>query len=171
MGNGKHPRFRTLDREECEAILARNNVGRLAYAWHNNVDIEPLNYVYGEGWLYGRTSAGAKLQKTETTWWPVAFEVDEVEGLFRWRSVVVHGGFYALRPDGTDGERSEWLHAVELLRALIPETLDEGDPVPFRTLVFRMAAQEITGREATPADEPQAEAGDESGGEPSPGGS
>jgi nitroimidazol reductase NimA-like FMN-containing flavoprotein (pyridoxamine 5'-phosphate oxidase superfamily) len=146
------PTFRELSRQECEAILARNHVGRIAYAWENHVDIEPLHYVFDGGWLYGRTSHGAKIRATGTTWWPVAFEVDEVEGLFQWRSVVVHGGFFTLDAEGADWEREEWRRGVEALRRLIPETLGEGDPVAFRTVVFRMAAQEVTGREAVPGD-------------------
>ena len=73
----------------CLALLARNHVGRLAYAHHSHVQIEPLNYVYADGWLYGRTSPGAKLDATGESWWPVAFEVDEIDSLFSWRSVVV----------------------------------------------------------------------------------
>ena len=150
MSDPTHPRFRTLSREECIAILARNHVGRIAYAWRNHVDIEPLHYVYHDGWLYGRTSHGAKLEVTGNAWWPVAFEVDEIEGLFAWRSVVVHGGFYTLADDGADVFREEWRRGVELLRTLIPQTFTDDDPVAFRTVVFRMAVQEVTGREAVP---------------------
>jgi nitroimidazol reductase NimA-like FMN-containing flavoprotein (pyridoxamine 5'-phosphate oxidase superfamily) len=117
------------------------------------VDIEPLHYVYHDGWLYGRTSHGAKLDVTGTTWWPVAFEVDEVEELFRWRSVVVHGGFYTVADDGVESHAEEWRRGIELLRMLVPDTFAEGDPVGFRTVVFRMAVQEVTGREAVPGDE------------------
>jgi uncharacterized protein len=146
------PRIRDLDREACERILARNRVGRLAYARNNRVDIEPLHYVYHDGWIYGRTSHGAKLQATGTEWWPVAFEVDEVEDVFRWRSVVVHGGFYALDEYGPEWESAQWRHGVELLREIIPETFAEGDPVPHRRVVFRIALQEVTGREAEPGE-------------------
>ena len=138
---------RTLDGEACERILARNRVGRLAYAHRNQVDIEPLHYVYHKGWIYGRTSEGAKLRATGTDWWPVAFEVDEVEDVFRWRSVVVHGGFYVLDEWGPDWEAAEWRHGVELLRTIVPETMAPGDPVPHRRAVFRIALQEVTGRE------------------------
>ena len=148
------PRFHALDRERCIAILARNHVGRIAYAWKNHVDIEPLHYVYHDGWLYGRTSHGAKIEATGTAWSPVAFEVDEVEELFRWRSVVVHGGFYTLAEDGTDAQREEWGQGVELLRSLVPDTFTDDDPAAFRTVVFRMAVQEATGREAVPGDAP-----------------
>jgi nitroimidazol reductase NimA-like FMN-containing flavoprotein (pyridoxamine 5'-phosphate oxidase superfamily) len=144
------PQFRTLSRDECEAILARNHVGRMAFSRQNRVDIEPLHYVFSGGWLYGRTSQGAKLQATGDEWWPVAFEVDEVEGIFQWRSVVVHGGFYPMDEHGAEWEQTEWRRGVELLRALIPDTLAPDDPTPHRQVLFRIPVQEVTGREATP---------------------
>lgn len=55
------------------------------------MDIQPVHYVYSDGWIYGRTSYGAKyeaLGETAHGWWPVVFEVDEVEDLFHWRSVL-----------------------------------------------------------------------------------
>jgi hypothetical protein len=149
MNAVRAPRFRSLDRREIDEILARSHVGRLAYAWKNHVDIEPLHYVYHGGWIYGRTSHGAKMDAVGYTWWPVAFEVDEIEDLFRWRSVVVHGGFYVLPSEGAAWEEEEWRQGVELLRRLIPETFTPDDPVAFRTVIFRIAVQEATGREAT----------------------
>lgn len=153
MSTRTQPRIRTMDPAECSAVLARNHVGRLAYARGNRVDIEPIHYVFHDGWLYGRTSHGAKLEATGYSWWPVAFEVDEVEALFRWRSVVVHGGFYTIPEEGVAGEHEEWERAVELLRDLIPETFTEDDPAAFRRVLFRIAVQEVSGREATPGDE------------------
>ena len=144
------PRIRELDREECERILSRNRVGRMAYSYKNHVDIEPLHYVYHDGWLYGRTSHGAKLVATGNEWWPVAFEVDEVEDVFQWRSVVVHGGFYIIDEYGPNWEAASWRRGLELLRQIIPETMTEADPVPHRRVLFRIAVQEITGREAEP---------------------
>src|SRR5215213_5854171 len=153
MSTTRAPRIRSLDRPEIDQILARNHVGRLAYAWKNHVDIEPLHYVYADGWVYGRTSHGAKLDAVGYTWWPVAFEVDEIEELFRWRSVVVHGGFYVLPSEGAAWEEEEWRQGVEMLRSLIPETFTEQDPAAFRTVVFRIAVQDVTGREAVPGDD------------------
>jgi hypothetical protein len=97
-------------------------VGRIAYARGTRLDIEPIHYVYSEGWLYGRTSRGAKLDITGESWWPVAFEVDEVDGPFDWRSVVVHGGFYTLRPEER-WQQEDYDRALERLRALMPETV------------------------------------------------
>lgn len=144
------PLLEELQRAECEEVLARNHVGRIAYARGNRVDIEPVNYVYADGWIYGRTSAGEKVDTTGYDWWPVAFEVDEVANLFHWTSVVVHGGFYATPADGPGADAPEWRRALELLRTLIPETLTPRDPVPFRDVLFRIAVQEVSGRAALP---------------------
>ncbi|MEW5931009.1 MAG: pyridoxamine 5'-phosphate oxidase family protein [Gemmatimonadota bacterium] len=151
MSTNATPRIRTLDRAECDAVLARNHVGRIAYARGNRIDIQPVHYVYHEGWIYGRTRHGALLETTGETWWPVAFEVDEAEELFRWRSVVVHGGFYTVPPDGAEDQQREWEQAVALLRGLLPETFTPDDPVAFRQVLFRIAAQDVSGREALPA--------------------
>ena len=144
------PTFRNLSRAEIDALLARNHVGRMAYARGSHIDIEPIHYVYANGWLYGRTSAGRKLDVAAREWWPVAFEVDEVDDIFHWRSAVVHGGFYTLDPDGSDWERQEAEKAIALLRRLIPETFTDADPTPGRTVLFRIAVQEVSGRASIP---------------------
>ena len=141
--------FRKMEREEIHDLLARNHVGRIAYAKGTAIDIEPIHYVYSEGWLYGRTSTGTKPKRTGTEWWPVAFEVDEIEGLFDWQSAVVHGGFYTLSPDGPEWEKAAHGQAIALLRELVPQTFTPDDPTPFRDVVFRIAVQEAFGRAAT----------------------
>ncbi|MEX0912657.1 MAG: pyridoxamine 5'-phosphate oxidase family protein, partial [Gemmatimonadota bacterium] len=111
-------------------------------------------YVYQDDWIYGRTSHGTKYQALADSayhWWPVVFEVDEVEELFRWRSVIARGGFYLIANEGSAADRETWMKAVGLLRTLVPETLRENDPGPGRTVLFRIAVQEATGREATPS--------------------
>ena len=150
MSSSPAPLIRALSRAECDAVLARNHVGRIAYARGNHVDIQPVHYVYHEAWIYGRTRHGAMLETTGETWWPVAFEVDEAEALFSWRSVVVHGGFYTIPAEGSAGEREEWERAVELLRTLLAATFTADDPVAFRQVLFRIAVQDVSGREAVP---------------------
>lgn len=142
------PCFRELDRTEIDAILARNHLGRMAFARGNHIDIEPIHYVHSNGWLYGRTSPGRKVEMTGAGWWPIAFQVDEVEDLFRWRSVVIHGGFYTLNAEGPAWERAEVVKAIGILRTLVPETFTREDPIPGRTVIFRIAVQEVSGRAA-----------------------
>ena len=80
------PVFNKLTREEIDALLTRNTVGRIAYAFKDRVDIEPVNYAYADGWIYGRTSPGSKLHTLSHNRW-VAFEIDESRGVFDWSSV------------------------------------------------------------------------------------
>ena len=147
MAGGSEPVFREMERAECDALLARHHVGRIAYSFHDRVDIEPINYVYDDGWLYGRTASGTKLATIVHHRW-VAFEVDEVTGLFDWRSVVVHGALYLLTEEGPGDGAKLYEHAVQLLRSLSPQALTAADPVGFRRILFRIHASEVTGREA-----------------------
>lgn len=142
------PVFGALTRDECERVLARNSVGRLAFSFRDRVDIEPIHYVFADGWLYGRTSPGSKLVPMAHNHW-VAFEVDETDDVFEWRSVVAHGAFYPVDPGGPEREAAAWEAAIVLLRQIVPETWTSADPVAFRTVVFRIHIDSMTGRAAT----------------------
>ena len=142
------PVIRDLSRADCEAILTRHNMGRLAYARDTRGDIEPINYVFADGWIYCRTSRGVKVATIEHQRW-VAFEVDEVDGLFDWRSVVVHGSVYFLTSDSPPVDQHSFAHGVDLLHDLVSGTGTEQDPVPFRQLVMRIHLDEVSGRAAS----------------------
>ena len=139
------PSFRDLGQAECEAMLARHHVGRLAYTFQDRVDVEPIGYVYAGDALVFRTAPGSKLEKMAHHPW-VALEVDEVESLLDWRSVVVHGTVYTLQETGTEPQVRMYRAAVKSLRRLIPHTLAKGDPVPFRSVVMKLHIDRISGR-------------------------
>jgi nitroimidazol reductase NimA-like FMN-containing flavoprotein (pyridoxamine 5'-phosphate oxidase superfamily) len=117
----------------------------MAYAFRGRVDITPIHYVYQDGWLFARTSHGAKMDVLEHSPW-VAFEVDELESVFDWRSVVVHGAAYVMPSDGSPIEAQLWQRGVDALRRIVPETGTDDDPVPYRSLVFGIHVDAITGR-------------------------
>ena len=139
--------FRELSREEIETILLRNKVGRLAFSFHDRVDVQPIHYVYERGWLYGRTSEGDKITALVHNQW-VAFEVDEVTDLFDWRSIVIHGSFWIMHPRGSPRAEELWTKAAELVSKIVPGALTETDPVAFRQTLFRIAVSDVRGREA-----------------------
>ena len=147
MSNVPAPEFRELSRDDCLAVLARRNVGRIAFSYRDHVDIEPIHYQFADGWLYGRTAPGTKLRTLAHNRW-VAFEVDDIRALFDWESVVVKGALYLLEKNGTLADN--YAKAVEVLRHLVPTALDEDDPMPDRTVVFRIHTDQITGRAAKP---------------------
>ena len=135
-----------MSRDESVALLAANRVGRIAFTFHDRVDIEPISYVYADGWLYARTSPGTKLSIVQHHPW-VAFEIDEVHGQFDWRSVVVRGTIYFL--DADKGDRKAYDAAVAILRSMDPHIMTDDDAAPSRRAVFRIHADEITGRRAS----------------------
>jgi uncharacterized protein len=143
------PSFRTLTRAECEALLARNHVGRIAYSFHDHVDIEPIHYVFRNGVVNCRTSYGSKLMSLAHHPY-AAFEVDEVQGLWDWRSVVAKGPVYVAAPEGSPTDRQAYREALDALQTLVPETFRADDPAEFRTVVFRLYVDQISGRQATP---------------------
>jgi len=138
---------RELDRSEMEELLARNAVGRIAFTFRDRVDIVPIAYAYDGQWIYCRTAEGHKHEVLRHNPW-VAFEVDEVDGPFQWRSVVVHGTVYFLANDASAIARAAWRRARAILGETMPGAFADDDPTPARTVLFRMAAQELTGRAA-----------------------
>lgn len=139
--------FRELTRQEIEEMLLRNKVGRLAFSFHDRVDVQPIHYVYERGWLYGRTSEGDKISSLTHNQW-VAFEVDETNDVFDWRSIVIHGSFWILHPRGSPRAEELWTKAAALVSKIVPGALTESDPVGFRQTLFRIAVSDVRGREA-----------------------
>ena len=143
------PVFRELSREECELVLRAHQYGRLAFTFHDRVDIEPIHYVYDNGWIVARTGAGTKANVLGHHPW-VAFEVDDAQGLFSWRSVVVKGTVYAVEADGVAHDVAARDHAVEMFRRLLPTAFTPDDPLPSRNVLFRIHIDEFQGRACAP---------------------
>lgn len=149
MSRHTGPMFFELSPDDAIELLTRNHVGRLAFTFKERVDIEPISYVFDDGWLYLRTSPGTKLTTVRHHPW-VAFEVDEVKSQVEWRSVVVHGTIYFIDPDL--GEREQEAHdaAVRVFRTVYADAFTERDTNPERRSLFRIHADEIVGRGASP---------------------
>lgn len=147
MTEVRPPDFRELTRAEIDAIMETHEVGRVAYTVQDRVDIEPIHFAYDGGWIFGRTSPGAKLSGLAHRPW-VAFEVDEVSSPFDWRSVVIHGSFHRLHADGSEHERATYQRALAALRERFPEALTDQDPVPFRSEIFGIHVSDARGRAA-----------------------
>lgn len=141
------PAFNALTPRECESILRRNHVGRLAFRNGAEIDIQPLSYVANGQWLFMRSAYGAKMEAIAHSPY-VALEVDEIDGPFDWRSVVAHGTIYALSAEGGPVDRREFQRAVKALRRVMPSTLTLQDPVPQRETVYGLHIQRLEGRMA-----------------------
>lgn len=135
--------IRDLDAGECEALLARHHLGRIAFSFKDRVDIQPISYVFEGGWLSCRTEPGTKLETLHHSPW-VAFEVDEAEGPYDWQSVVIRGTVYLMAEGSPDHAET-----VASIQRVTPQAFTEADPAPFRNVVFRVYPRETTGRRAS----------------------
>ena len=148
MNGPEAPDFRELSSRQVEAMLRRNHIGRIAFSFHDLVDIRPIHYAWRKGWLFGRTSPGDKLIVLRHNQW-VAFEVDEISGLLDWSSVVVRGTFYRLSPEGSVHDGRLYKRALRAIRELAPHTLRENDPLAFRSEFFGISIDSATGRSSS----------------------
>ena len=137
---------RALSESEAKKVLSRNHVGRIAFSFHDRVDIRPIGYVFRDGWLFGSTSPGQKLVTMPHNPW-VALEADEVHDQFNWTSVVVHGALYELDEDGSEFHRRAREFAIRLLRTTDPVALTAQDSTPGHDEIFGIALHSITGRQ------------------------
>lgn len=141
------PTFGVLSKAACLKLLARNHVGRLAFMNGRVVDVEPLGYAMEGEWLFSRSAPGAKLEALGSKPY-AAFEVDEVEGPFDWRSVVAHGTVSRFAADGAPVDRRTYARAVRALRRAMPKAFGKEDPVPERQIVYGLRIHQLDGREA-----------------------
>lgn len=141
---------------ECESLLSRSTIGRLACALNNQPYIVPISYAFDQAaqCLYGFSTRGQK-----TLWMRqnplVCVAVDEVADQVHWTSVVVTGRYQELRgareaPEAWRrigdlfAERATWWLPATARRA----TGEEGDtPVFYCIHIDRMSGR----RTARPA--------------------
>lgn len=146
------PAFAVLSETECRDLLAKHHIGRLAFMNASRVDIEPVNYVAADSWLFMRSADGAKLEALAHTPY-VAFEIDEAKSAVDWRSVVARGTIYWMADDGHYVDHATLDRAVDALRSFQPQALRDEDPTPFRRTVYGLHIDLLTGRKAEPSTE------------------
>ena len=114
-----------LSEDDCWDLLAMENIGRVAVAFGDQVDVFPVNYgLDGRGILF-RTNAGRKM--TAALSGEVAFEVDNIDAEAKagW-SVVVHGEARDIsRFDGPERTRGAqaWTGSKDFLFRIAPRSV------------------------------------------------
>jgi nitroimidazol reductase NimA-like FMN-containing flavoprotein (pyridoxamine 5'-phosphate oxidase superfamily) len=132
---------------QAEFVLARNHVAQLSYVNAGKPELLPLHYVYAGRRIVTRTSFGPKcfawLEQPD-----VVLGVEESDGLFDWRSVIVRGTARILSANRAT-DRADYARAVQAVRTLLPDAFTERDPTPERRVLLEILPVEISGREAS----------------------
>jgi len=142
-----HVTTRELDSAGMIELLGRHHVGRMAFSLHDRLSIVLVNFVYSEGWIYARMEAGAELITVLHNKW-VAFEADEVDGVYDWRTVTVNGSVQFLSDGPTANASRDFETAARLIQSVVPTALTRADPMPSRVQLFRIHVDHLRGMEA-----------------------
>lgn len=140
--------FSTMSESDCRAFLARTHVGRIAFVHHGQVDIRPVHFAIDGNWIVTRTARGEKLAALLERPY-VAFEVDESDAQYDWRSVIVRGTIYPLEGDVPGHKAEQWERALAALRRFMPVAMSSDDPTPQRDVILGLHIDELTGRSAS----------------------
>jgi nitroimidazol reductase NimA-like FMN-containing flavoprotein (pyridoxamine 5'-phosphate oxidase superfamily)/nucleotide-binding universal stress UspA family protein len=85
-----------LSAERIETLLERSAIGRLGCHAEGRTYVVPMGYAYAEGLLYLRSAEGTKARMMREN--PnVCFQVDHIQSLADWESVIVFGVFRELQ--------------------------------------------------------------------------
>jgi nitroimidazol reductase NimA-like FMN-containing flavoprotein (pyridoxamine 5'-phosphate oxidase superfamily) len=116
-----------LNNDQVEDVLRGEVVGRIGCSVDGRTYVVPIMYAYDGRNVYGHSDDGMKLQMMRAN--PaVCFEVDHMDGLSSWRSVIAHGTFEEL--DGAAADA-----ALELfIDRLLPPTESETSTATLDTV-------------------------------------
>ncbi len=131
----------SLTEDQVDELLRAEWIGRIGCHVAGQTYVVPVAYAYDGEAVYVHSAEGQKLAMMRDN--PdVCFEVDRIEGLHSWRSVVARGWFEELH--GADA-----LAALELLLDRIPDGGQGGDDGEWRRpsiTLFRIVLYEKSGR-------------------------
>lgn len=88
----------TLTRSQIGAVLRGSTVGRIGAHADGKTYVVPVTYVYDGDSVYGHSVLGQKIRMMRAS--PeVCFEVDEIEDMANWKSVIAFGRYEELTGD------------------------------------------------------------------------
>lgn len=144
--------FGKLNSEQIENVIANNFIGRLGCHADDKTYVVPISYAYDGQFIYARTFEGMKISMMRKN--PkVCFQIDEMNNMANWKSVVIWGTFEELNGQK---ERNDGLEKLvsRMLPGIASETVKLSPQWPFPTndfkkikgIIFRIKLLEKTGR-------------------------
>ena len=132
---------------ECEAVLERATIGRVACAMDGQPYIVPVHVAFHERYLYGVATLGQKVEWMRTNS-RVCVEVEEITDPRHWTTVLAFGHYEELPSTSIDREGRR--RAEELLADRSGFWLPATAKVPSRehatAVLYRISIIRLTGR-------------------------
>jgi uncharacterized protein len=141
-----------LTQDQCKQVLKTEVLGRIGCYANGKVYVVPVTYVFEGGYIYAHSKEGLKIHMMRKN--PkVCFQVDRIENMVNWRSVMVWGKYEELKTK--EGQSN----AIKILKdRLTPILLSESvrpsskmtDPrlvmKELKAVAYRISVKEISGR-------------------------
>lgn len=141
-----HEKIGYLSPDDCIQLLTRCRIGHLGCSEKGEIYIVPIAFFYEDKHIYCHSNPGRKIEIMRSN--PkICFQVDDVEDLFCWKSVMVTGQYEELKSK----------EAIETVQALVKK-ISQKDLELSATLgnqllsqlelaiLFRINIEKISGR-------------------------
>lgn len=87
-----------LTQKQIDGVLRASTIGRIGATADGTTYVVPITYVYDGDSVYGHSVLGQKIRMMRRN--PeVCFEVEDVDDMANWRSVIAHGRYEELTGD------------------------------------------------------------------------
>lgn len=148
--------IKDLNLEECDQLLRNNYIGHLAYIMDKSPYVIPMTYYFDwqNNGLLSYSLEGHKIDAMRENE-SVSLEVDEIESVDRWKSVLVHGKFEELSGINAkillhtfaQGVKEIVNRKEERELQFIHEFSSKLDATGSSPIVYRIKILEITGKQ------------------------
>ena len=144
--------FDTLSNKQIVDVISNNFVGRLGCHADGKTYVVPVSYAYDGDYIYIRSFEGMKLAMMRKN--PkVCFQVDKMESMADWESVIIWGTFEELT-NSKEREKGLKILLSRILPNVSTNMVKMTPEWPFPTndfaridgIVYRIHIEEITGR-------------------------
>jgi uncharacterized protein len=143
--------FGELDKDEIDTLLRTQVIGRIGCQTDGKLYIVPITYVFDGESIIGHTAEGMKTEIMRQN--PnVCFEVDHVENMLNWQSVIVWGVYEELQGNDARLAMQKLINKIQPLitsetslqtHGIEVHQLETGGK---KIIIYRIKISEKTGR-------------------------
>lgn len=142
----------TLNHQQIALILSGQLVGRLGFRVGSKISVIPTAYVFQEGFIYAHSRESTKVKAMRKN--PqVCFQVDCIDNMANWRSVVLWGEFEELTRQADRQKALQLIHDkispfIQSKTTNLPLESENSRVIekPRTTVVYRIKILEESGR-------------------------
>ena len=145
----------TMTTAQCHRVLLNGLVGRVGCYAKGRVYVVPISYVFEKGHIYAHAKEGNKVNAMRQH--PnVCFQIDEVDNMTSWRSVMIWGKFDEITNSAQQTKAikilSDRFNVFQTSESVKPSQHTDGQPYKERRpVLYRISVEEISGRFEKPA--------------------